>query len=205
MMFLDYWSNVAKHAEHRDGANSDAKNLEVTVEEAFRAYAPMVYNVACGMLHNQADAEDVTQDVLLQVIRKLNSFRGDGRLAAWLHRVTVNAALLHRRKSKWSRQGQVDAPWDVLTADWKIRGTSVPARSADQHMLDNELSELIDKAIARLPDIYRDVYVLADVEGLSNAEIGAILQLGVQAVKSRLHRSRMMMREALVPYCGHNH
>src|SRR5438270_2134697 len=69
-----------------------------TPEAVFREYGPRVYNLARRMLGNDADAEDVTQDVLLQVVRKLNTFRGDANLSTWLHRITVNAALGHRRK-----------------------------------------------------------------------------------------------------------
>src|SRR4051794_15577346 len=77
---------------------ADQKAVTPTPEQVFREYGPRVYNIARRMLGNDADAEDVTQDVLLQVVRKLNTFRGDASLATWLHRVTVNAALAHRRK-----------------------------------------------------------------------------------------------------------
>ena len=70
---------------------------KVTPELVFREYAPRIYNIARRMLGNDADAEDVTQDVLLQVVRKLDTFRGDSQIATWLHRVTVNAALAHRQ------------------------------------------------------------------------------------------------------------
>src|SRR5438034_4713308 len=70
----------------------------LTAERVFNEYAPRIYNLARRMLCNDADAEDVTQDVLLQVVRKLNTFRGDAQISTWLHRVTVNAALSHRQK-----------------------------------------------------------------------------------------------------------
>jgi RNA polymerase sigma-70 factor (ECF subfamily) len=138
--------------------------------------------------------------VFLQVIRKLDSFRGEGRLVAWLRRVTINAALLHRRKHKRLRQREVDVPLNVLPSDGRCGRTPKADACPAQQVLDNEMHELIQGAIARLPEIYQVVYVLADIEGLSNAEIGEILALGVQAVKSRLHRARLMMREALAFY-----
>ncbi len=170
-------------------------------EEVFRDYGPRVFNLARRMLGNDADAEDVTQDVLLQVVRKLDSFRGESAFPTWLHRVTVNAALAHRRKraQREERQGA------ELTEDASpngrhpgpVRPWSIPP---DQPILDAEQTRLIEEAIEQLPESYRDVYVLADVEGLPNAEIAEMLELSVPAVKSRLHRARLMMRDALSPH-----
>ena len=172
-----------------------------TMEEVFRDYAPRIYHLAWRMLGNEADAEDVTQDVLLQLVRKLDTFRGESAFPTWLHRITVNAALAHRRK-RASREGhRVRDPLDSFLEDGThaspIRNWSVPP---EQEVLDRETRGLIEKAIAELPEIYRDVYVLADVEGLSNAEIGEMLGLSVPAVKSRLHRARLLMRNALAPH-----
>src|ERR1700674_3163758 len=86
----------------------------LTVEEVFRDYAPRIYNLARRMLGNDADAEDVTQDVLLQVVRKLDTFRGESAFPTWLHRVTVNAALAHRRKRAQVQKHQVADPHENL-------------------------------------------------------------------------------------------
>jgi RNA polymerase sigma-70 factor (ECF subfamily) len=177
----------------------------LTAERVFTEYAPRVYNLARRMLGNDADAEDVTQDVLLQVVRKLDTFRGESAFPTWLHRVTVNAALAHRRKRATRQQRQTHDPLDTLFSGAgdghhhvsPVRPWSV---SPDQPLLDAETQELIERAIAKLPEVYRDVYVLADVEGLPNAEIGEMLELSVPAVKSRLHRARLIMRDALSPH-----
>src|SRR5713101_5245414 len=87
----------------------------LTPDQVFRDYAPRVYNLARRMLGNDADAEDVTQDVLLQVVRKLNTFRGDASLTTWLHRVTVNAALAHRRKRATREHREVPDPLEMFT------------------------------------------------------------------------------------------
>jgi RNA polymerase sigma-70 factor (ECF subfamily) len=192
MTLLDFWSNVADHDVCVDDPYPAEEENAATAEEVFYAHAPLVYNVAHRVLGNEADAEDVTQEVLLRVLHKLDSFRGEGRLESWLHRVTVNAALLHRRKSIRRRAREMDIP---LAA--QARENSAAHASPAQRLLDNEMHELIERAIARLPKMYREVYVLADIEELSNAEIAEILHLGVPAVKSRLHRARSMMREAL--------
>jgi RNA polymerase sigma-70 factor (ECF subfamily) len=173
----------------------------LTPEQVFRDYAPRVYNLARRMLGNDADAEDVTQDVLLQVVRKLDTFRGESAFPTWLHRVTVNAALAHRNKRARSENHRVLDPLEKFLDDGHhaahVRPWGVQPDKAAQ---DRETQELIEKAIAELPLIYRDVCVLADVEGLNNAEIAEMLQLSVPAVKSRLHRGRMLMRDALAPH-----
>lgn len=192
MTLLDFWSNIAYHEGSQENSYPADEDVAATAEEVFYAHAPLVYNIAHRVLGNEADAEDVTQEVLLRVLHKLNSYRGEGRLASWLHRVTVNAALLHRRRSIRRREREMDLP---LAA--QARENSAANACPAQRLLDNEMRELIERAISRLPDIYREVYVLADMEELSNADIGEALQLGVPAVKSRLHRARSMMREAL--------
>jgi RNA polymerase sigma-70 factor, ECF subfamily len=174
---------------------------KVTPELVFREYAPRIYNLARRMLGNDADAEDVTQDVLLQVVRKLDTFRGDSQLSTWLHRVTVNAALAHRQKRANRHRHETGEATDELLETaapetavkrWNV-APDEPVLAAEQH-------ETIERAIRQLPEPFRDVYVLADVEGLPNAEIGEMLGLSVPAVKSRLHRARMRMRDLLAPH-----
>ena len=176
-------------------------------EDVFREYAPRIYNLARRMLGNDADAEDVTQDVLVQVVRKLHTFRGDAQLPTWLHRVTVNAALAHREK-RANRQKRETAAGDealeAIAADPPTAGVRLPRPGhelpPDQIALAAEQRAVIERAIGRLPDAFRDVYVLADVEGLPNAEIADMLGLSVAAVKSRLHRARERMRVLLAPH-----
>jgi RNA polymerase sigma-70 factor (ECF subfamily) len=177
-----------------------------TPEHVFREYAPRIYHLARRMLGNDADAEDVTQDVLLQVVRKLHTFRGEAQLPTWLHRVTVNAALAHREK-RANRQKRETATGNEETleaaADPGGNGVRLPrpgGESPDEIALAAEQRGVIERAIARLPEQFRDVYVLADVEGLPNAEIGDMLGLSVAAVKSRLHRARLRMRDLLAPH-----
>ncbi len=181
-----------------------------TPEYVFREYAPRIYNIARRLLGNDADAEDVTQDVLLQVVRKLHTFRGEAQLPTWLHRVTVNAALAHREK-RANRQRREAATGDgealeAMGAEDHVTagGVKLPRPGLelppDEIALAEEQRRIIERAIARLPEVFRDVYVLADVEGLPNAEIADILGLSVAAVKSRLHRARLRMRDLLAPH-----
>ncbi|MBA4063791.1 MAG: RNA polymerase subunit sigma-24 [Isosphaera sp.] len=172
----------------------------LTPEVVFRDYAPRIYNLARRMLGNDADAEDVTQDVLLQVVRKLDTFRGDSQLGTWLHRVTVNAALAHREKRANRQKREAGEADDDLASDGPGGAVRRWDVAPDEPVLAAERAGIIEAAINALPEPFRDVYVLADVEQLPNAEIGEMLGLSVPAVKSRLHRARLRMREALAPH-----
>jgi RNA polymerase sigma-70 factor (ECF subfamily) len=172
-----------------------------TPELVFREYAPRIYNLARRMLSSDSDAEDVTQDVLVQVVRHLDKFRGESALGTWLHRITVNAALAHRAKRARGEEHRVREPVETFVdrehPDVPVRRWSV---GPEEQALSKETHGLIEQAITRLPEVYRDVFILADVEGLTNAEIAEMLGLSVPAVKSRLHRARLLMRKALAPH-----
>ena len=180
-----------------------------TPEYVFREYAPRIYNIARRLLGNDADAEDVTQDVLVQVVRKLHTFRGESQLPTWLHRVTVNAALAHREK-RANRQRRETSSGDDAFLETAAASDVLPShvrlprpaagQAPDEIALADEQRDVIERAIAKLPEPFRDVYVLADVEGLPNAEISDMLGLSVAAVKSRLHRARLRMRDLLAPH-----
>jgi RNA polymerase sigma-70 factor, ECF subfamily len=193
--------NQGAKEKQRQGPNPPQAGRPPTVEQVFRDYAPRIYNLALRMLGNEADAEDVTQDVLLQLVRKLDTFRGESAFPTWLHRITVNAALAYRRKRASREQHHVHDPLDSFLDEGKH---AAPVRNwwiqPDKVAVDRETQGLIEKAIAALPEIYRDVYVLADVEGLANSQIADMLGLSVSAVKSRLHRARLLMRNALAPH-----
>jgi len=180
-------------------AGADAFNA--TVEEVYRRFGVRVYSLAYRMLGNEADAEDVTQEVFLQVVRHLANFRGECDITTWLHRITVNAALALRRRRYRREETQTDAPLDHLPAT-----RSTPSTCPEGQAIDRETRALLERSIRQLPEIYRDVFVLSDVEGLSNPEIGTALGLGLAAVKSRLHRARLLVREMLAPHfhgaCG---
>src|SRR5437868_403745 len=149
---------------------------KLTPELVFREYAPRIYNLARRMLGNDADAEDVTQDVLLQVVRKLDTFRGDAQIATWLHRVTVNAALAHRQKrANRQKRESGEATDDLLETAAPETAVKRWNVSPEDPVLEAEQHEVIEKAIGQLPEPFRDVYVLADVEGLPNSDIGDIL------------------------------
>ena len=177
------------------------ETMALTPERVFREFAPRVYHLARRMLGNDADAEDVTQNVFLLIVRKLDTFRGESSFPTWLHRVVVNEAFAFRRKRAFREEKRVADPLQHFDSDG-LHGHPVKRWSVrpEQPILEREQRQAIEGAIVQLPEIYRDVFVLADVEQLPNAEIAEILELGIAAVKSRLHRARLMMRDLLAPH-----
>jgi RNA polymerase sigma-70 factor (ECF subfamily) len=193
--------SVLKQTSLPPRKNQDPARSRPTPEEIVQEYAPRVYGLARRLLGNAADAEDVTQDVFLQVVRKLPTFRGDAAFSTWLYRVTVNAALAYRRKRALREAAPLPEPLGDFGADGNHRAPVRRWMSRPNHQaLDREAHQVIEEAIAGLPESYRDVYVLADVEELPNDEIAEMLGLSVAAVKSRLHRARLLMRKVLAPY-----
>lgn len=177
----------------------------LTAEQIYHNYAPRVYNMARRMVRSDADAEDVTQDVLLQVVRKLPTFRGESALPTWLHRVTLNTAISHRRK-RAVREEHLERMMEEgrrMNQKCLVPPSSFslpPSEAPEARLLGRETRNLIERAIANLPPLYRTVFVLADVEGLPNAVIADRLGLSLPAIKSRLHRARQLMRDALTPH-----
>jgi RNA polymerase sigma-70 factor (ECF subfamily) len=179
-----------------------ASGMPKSVENIFAEHAAWVSRLARRLLGNEADADDVTQDVFLQVVRKLPSFRGEAAFPTWLYRVTVNAALAFRRKRASRREQSVPELPDGLLNDGSRR--PIPVRRAlpdpEKQLVDQETRRLIDSAIAHMPKLYRPVYVLAEIRELPNKQIAGMLGLSEAAVKSRLHRARLLMRNALAPH-----
>jgi RNA polymerase sigma-70 factor (ECF subfamily) len=171
-------------------------------EVILQEYGQRVYNLARRTLHNPADAEDVTQDVFVQVLRKLPTFRGEAAFSSWLYRLAVNTILAFRRKQAIRTMHPLPDPLEEFHEDGSHR-VSVghwTVTAPEQLAIDHETHQRIEEAIARLPESYRDAYVLADIEERTNAEIAEFLGLSVSAVKSRLHRARLLMRQALAPH-----
>lgn len=199
--FADSAAASGEHLEEDPGADVALEGPPpAEVEQLLRDYAPRVYSLARRMVRSEDDAEDVTQDVMLRVVRKLPTFRGDSAFPTWLHRVTVNTALSHRRKQALRHERRSSDPVElILEDDRQVPAERQPGRP--EYVLENrETQRLIGQAVARLPEIYREVFLLVDVEGASNGEAAARLEISLAAVKSRLHRARMLLRETLAPY-----
>lgn len=171
------------------------KGNQDSFEELINRYSGKAFSLAARLTRNAEDAEEVLQDVFITVFRKISGFEGKSSFSSWLYRVTVNASLMKLRKRKQDRSVPLE---DVLPQIQE----SVIAKSSDHGELDKialrtQVVEILDQAIRKLPDEYRPVFVLRDVDGLTSREVGKMLNLTIPAVKSRLHRSRLMLRKRL--------
>jgi RNA polymerase sigma-70 factor (ECF subfamily) len=155
-------------------------------------HSSFVYNVAYRMMGNPEDAEDVVQDAFISAFRAFERFRGESRVTTWLYRITTNAALMKLRKTKLARTLNQTGVEDLEIADW----SDTPERGAANSELKAKLKEGIDQLEPNL----RAVVVLRDVEGLTNQESAEILDISVSALKSRLHRARVLLRKYLSDY-----
>ena len=172
---------------------------EAAVHELAERYGPRIYQLALRQMKNPEDAEEVTQDVLLKVYRKIGAFRGDSALSSWIYRITFNTAMSRLRTSKLERAAQ----HRERTRDDQDEGRQTSLQPADwSHMPDEELlraqlRRAVMAAIQDLPEIYREPVVLRDIEGLSTEEASTRLHVKDQTLKSRLHRGRLLLRERL--------
>jgi RNA polymerase sigma-70 factor (ECF subfamily) len=163
--------------------------------ELVSRYESKVYSLALKMLRNPEDAEDVLQDTFLRAYRGIKSFKGNSTFSTWIYRITANSALMRLRKRQLPTVSIDDADEreaPINIADW--------APGPVEQMLNQETQAAMTEAIEALPPEFRQVFVLRDIEELSNAEVAEILDLSVAAVKSRLHRARLKVRNRLATY-----
>jgi RNA polymerase sigma-70 factor (ECF subfamily) len=157
-------------------------------EELYERHNRRVYSLCLRMTSNVAEAEDLAQEVFIQLFRKVGSFRGESAFTTWLHRLTVNQVLMHFRKRGVRMEQTTD---DGETPVQVVAGTENP----NQMPVVDRIA--LDKAIAQLPPGYRTVFVLHDVEGHEHEEIARMLGVSVGTSKSQLHKARMKLRGLL--------
>ena len=165
--------------ERRTGA-------ELSFERLYEMYRGRVFGTAYRMLSNRADAEDCTQDVFVKVFKKLKSFRGDSAVSTWIYRIAVNACLDFRRRRRLRQAVSLDDGMEVGSTPLSV-------------------TRLIESALPRMAQGYRQVFVLHDIQGLKHEEIGKILGITDGASKSQLHRARAFLRRELSPYLADRH
>jgi RNA polymerase sigma-70 factor (ECF subfamily) len=171
-------------------------------ETLVATYGDRVYRLAVRMTGSEQDAEEVVQDALWTAARKIDTFKGESAFGSWLYRITANAAYQKLR----SRQGRrLEIPWNDLLPAFDDGGKQIEAvadwsRQVEEPALQTELRTVLTAAINDLPTDYRTAFVMHDVEGLSNPEIAESLQISLPAVKSRVHRSRLFLRQRLAGY-----
>lgn len=173
------------------------------VDELSTTYGPRIQQLAFRYLKNWEDAEEVTQDVLLKVHRKIDAFRGDAALSSWIYRITFNTAMSRLRTSRFTRPLEVQAPESFGEQGERSAPDPVDWSSlADDRVLRAELRERLIGALRKLPEVYRIPVILRDIQGLSTEEASAVLRVKTQTLKSRLHRGRLILRKHLSDFAG---
>jgi RNA polymerase sigma-70 factor (ECF subfamily) len=169
-------------------------------EELVKRYEHKVYNIAYRMLGNEEDAKDALQDTFLRSFRFIKKFKAESSFYTWLYRIATNVCLtrLSRRKRKEKNTYSLDAQFD--SKDEMPR--EIPDFKYSPELLYERkiMQKALQEAISELPSDYRSVVVLRDLQGLSNREVSKALQLSLAAVKSRLHRGRVFLRNRLSKY-----
>jgi RNA polymerase sigma-70 factor (ECF subfamily) len=176
------------------------KGAPGAVEELLRLYQGKIFSLAMSILKNESDAEEATQDVFMTVIRKVGTFKGNSAFYSWIYRICVNTCLRRLR----GRRRETRSPSRTSCPCSPRRGCSLSvddwSKDVERKALNEELGKMIRKFTEELSEKYRVVFVLSDIEGLSNEETAKILGMSVPAVKSRLHRARLYLREQLSRY-----
>lgn len=175
---------------------------EGAFNEIVNRYGEKIHRLAFRITHSTRNADDVLQEVFMILVEQLDTFRNKAKFSTWLYKVATNASLAYLRKQKrYEREASLEdyQPYEesgvlggVVHSNW----SNMP----DDALIDKEGKELIEKAVSEIPQKYRIVFQLRDVEGLSNPEVGNILELSMPAVKSRIHRARHFLRHKLSDY-----
>ena len=174
------------------------------VAELASTYGPRIQQLAFRYVKNWEDAEEVTQDVLMKVYRKIDAFRGDAALSSWIYRITFNTAMSRLRSSRVSRQVEVQNA-EPANNEHVERSLPEPAdwsALADDHVHRLQMRKRLIEALTHLPTVYRIPVILRDIQGLSTEEASAVLRVKPQTLKSRLHRGRLILREHLADFAG---
>lgn len=179
---------------------------ETALGDLAEAYSGKIYQLAFRYLRNREDAEEVTQDVLYKVYRKVDAFRGDAALSSWIYRITFNAAMSRLRSGPYQRSRAEAAPIVTSEGDAIVPATRREVADwsdfADERVFRSELRKRVMTAILALPAIYRAPVMLRDIQGMSTEEASALLHVKDQTLKSRLHRGRLILRKQLADFAG---
>ena len=194
---------MRQHSAERDLVGRMRARDGSAVADLASLYGPRIEQLAFRYLKNREDAEEVTQDVLLKVYRKIEAFRGDAALSSWIYRITFNTAMSRLRTARYNRHVEVPQPEQQL--DGPDRAPAEPAdwsSLADDQLMRAQMRKKLIEALTHLPEVYRVPVLLRDINGLSTEEASAILHVKPQTLKSRLHRGRLILRKHLGDFAG---
>jgi RNA polymerase sigma-70 factor (ECF subfamily) len=179
---------------------------ERALADLAETFGSKIYQLAFRYLRNREDAEEVTQDVLYKVFRKVGEFRGDAALSSWIYRITFNAAMSRLRTARYQREQDQDRQAVAFEGDARPERSRPDvadwSKLPDEHVLRSQLRHRVLRAIVALPAIYRAPVMLRDIQGMSTEEASAMLRVKDQTLKSRLHRGRLILRKQLAEFAG---
>jgi RNA polymerase sigma-70 factor, ECF subfamily len=192
--------------DHSNGSFDESVVLAKAREGDLTAFSELVdryerniFRMAKQITQSDEDAEDVLQEAFLKAFEHLDSFQGQSKFYTWVTRIAVNEALMKLRKRRSSKTVSLDENYDT-GEDLVLREIAVWDGNPEQQYSQEELRAILDKAVQSLPPLFRTVFVLRDIEELSTEETASILDLSIPAVKSRLLRARLQLREKLTRY-----
>ena len=194
---------MRQHSAERDLVGRMRARDGSAVTELASLYGPRIEQLAFRYLKNREDAEEVAQDVLLKVYRKIEAFRGDSALSSWIYRITFNTAMSRLRTARFNRHVEMQQPEQQF--DSPDRTPAEPAdwsSLADDQVMRAQMRKRLIEALTHLPEVYRVPVLLRDINGLSTEEASAILRVKPQTLKSRLHRGRLILRKHLGDFAG---
>jgi RNA polymerase sigma-70 factor (ECF subfamily) len=189
---------MRQHEAERDLVGRMRARDGSAVADLASLYGPRIQQLAFRYLKNWEDAEEVAQDVLLKVYRKIEAFRGDAALSSWIYRITFNTAMSRLRTARPMRAVELQAP-DVTSesSDYVPAEPADWSALADDQVMRAQMRQKLVAALGHLPQVYRIPVLLRDIHGLSTEEASAILRVKPQTLKSRLHRGRLILRKHL--------
>lgn len=174
---------------------------DAAFEELVRAYGGRMLAVARRFLRTDEDAKDAVQDAFLSAFRSLDRFEGNARISTWLHRIVVNAALMKLRTRRRKPEQSIEELLPGFLEDGHLSAPASPWRPTEPDGMERqELSDLLTAKIDELPESYRNVLMLRDIEELGTEETAEIMGISPGAVKTRLHRARQALRGLLAPH-----
>ena len=197
--------SFSQHKEDKETEESLVRDLQNGNLEAYdkiaEIYQKKIYGLSFNLTRNQMDAQDVTQEVLLTLFRKINMFQGKSAFSSWVYRIVVNASYMKLRSKKKEPNVSIDELMPSFnSAGFQQEKIQDWSEDTESLIFTKETRDVINKAVDLLPEKEKVVFLLRDVEGLSSEKTGEVLDLTVPAVKSRLHRARLFLRKKLSAY-----
>ena len=199
-----------QNKEGKEAENELVRSLQEGDLKAFdklaELYQKKIYGLSFNLTRNAMDAQDITQEVLLTLFKKINTFQGRSAFSSWVYRITLNAAYMKLR----SKKKEPNVSLDDLLPSYNSSGYQKDkiqdwSENTDSLLFSNETKDVIQKAVDQLPEKEKVVFILRDVDGLSTEKVSEILDLTIPAVKSRLHRARLFLRKKLSNYFDEYH